>query len=54
MPADATHFLKAIEHGNSDAAHQLLPLIYDELRKRGVRGSNELIPTEIRELMLTA
>jgi RNA polymerase sigma factor (TIGR02999 family) len=33
MPADVTHLLNAIEHGDPAAADQLLPLIYDELRK---------------------
>jgi RNA polymerase sigma factor (TIGR02999 family) len=30
---DVTHILSAIEHGNPQAADQLLPLVYDELRK---------------------
>lgn len=30
---DATHILSAIEHGDPKAAAQLLPLVYDELRK---------------------
>jgi RNA polymerase sigma factor (TIGR02999 family) len=28
-----TQILQAIEHGNSQAAHELLPLVYDELRR---------------------
>lgn len=31
--SDATHILSAIEHGDPSAAEQLLPLIYEELRK---------------------
>lgn len=31
--ADVTHFLSAIEQGDPRAAEQLLPLVYDELRK---------------------
>src|SRR5262249_35945859 len=30
---DVTHILSAIEHGDPRAAEQLLPLVYDELRK---------------------
>jgi hypothetical protein len=30
---DVTHILSAIEQGDPGAAEQLLPLIYDELRK---------------------
>src|ERR1700757_5289183 len=30
---DVTHILSAIEHGDPHAADQLLPLVYDELRK---------------------
>jgi len=32
MP-DVTHILSAIEHGDAQAAEQLLPQVYDELRK---------------------
>src|SRR5438477_9908194 len=31
--SDVTHILSAIEQGDSSAAEQLLPLVYDELRK---------------------
>jgi RNA polymerase sigma factor (TIGR02999 family) len=31
--SDVTHILSAIEHGDAHAAAQLLPLVYDELRK---------------------
>jgi hypothetical protein len=30
---DVTRILSAIEHGDPPAAEQLLPLVYDELRK---------------------
>jgi RNA polymerase sigma factor (TIGR02999 family) len=30
---DVTHILSAIEQGDTHAAEQLLPLVYDELRK---------------------
>jgi hypothetical protein len=30
---DVTHILSAIEHGDPQAAEQLLPLVYHELRK---------------------
>src|SRR6059058_70683 len=31
--SDVTHLLAAIEHGDRNAAGQLLPLVYDELRQ---------------------
>src|SRR3954464_1678208 len=31
--SEITHILSAIEQGNTHAAEQLLPLVYDELRK---------------------
>src|ERR1700756_564014 len=31
--SEVTHILGAIEHGDPHAAEQLLPLVYDELRK---------------------
>ncbi len=34
---DVTHILSAIEHGDSQAADKLLPLVYDELRKLAAR-----------------
>jgi RNA polymerase sigma factor (TIGR02999 family) len=34
---DATHILNAIEQGDTQAADQLLPLVYDELRKLAER-----------------
>jgi RNA polymerase sigma factor (TIGR02999 family) len=34
---DVTHILSAIEHGEPHAAEQLLPLVYDELRKLAAR-----------------
>lgn len=40
--ADVTLILSRIEHGDSDAADQLLPLVYDELRKlAAARLANE-------------
>ncbi len=40
--SDVTQLLSAIEAGDSQAAHQLLPLVYDELRKLAVvRMANE-------------
>jgi len=30
---DVTHILRAIEQGDPSAAEQLLPLVYDELRR---------------------
>ena len=33
MMSDVTQILNAIEHGDPQAAEQLLPLVYDELRK---------------------
>ena len=33
MPSDVTRILSAIEQGDPSAAAQLLPLVYDELRK---------------------
>ena len=31
--SDVTHYLNAIDAGDAQAAEQLLPLVYDELRK---------------------
>ena len=31
--SDVTQILSQIEHGDTSAAHELLPLVYDELRK---------------------
>jgi len=31
--SDVTHILKAIESGDGKAADELLPLVYEELRK---------------------
>ncbi len=31
--SDVTQILSAIEHGDAHAAEQLLPLVYDELRR---------------------
>src|SRR6266536_4404856 len=35
--SDVTRILSAIEHGDPQAAEQLLPLVYDELRKLAVQ-----------------
>ena len=35
--SDVTHILSAIEQGDAQAAEQLLPLVYDELRKLAAR-----------------
>ena len=34
---DVTRILSAVEHGDSQAAEQLLPLVYDELRRLAAR-----------------
>ena len=34
---DIAQFLQAIDQGDPHAAEQLLPLVYDELRKLGIR-----------------
>jgi RNA polymerase sigma factor (TIGR02999 family) len=40
--SDVTHILHAIEHGDARAADELLPLVYEELRKLAAyRMSNE-------------
>lgn len=31
--SDVTQLLQAIEHGDAKAAHELLPLVYQELRR---------------------
>ena len=35
--SDVTRILSAIEHGDTHAADQLLPLVYEELRKLAAR-----------------
>src|SRR5215813_12267417 len=35
--SDVTRILSAIEHGDPSAAEQLLPLVYDELRRLAVQ-----------------
>jgi RNA polymerase sigma factor (TIGR02999 family) len=37
MSSDVTRMLSAIEQGDPSAANQLLPLVYDELRKQAAR-----------------
>jgi RNA polymerase sigma factor (TIGR02999 family) len=42
MPSEGTQLLHAIEHGDGAAAEELLPLVYEELRKlAAVRLANE-------------
>ena len=38
---DATRILSAIEQGDPSAAEQLLPLVYNELRKLAAKLSHE-------------
>jgi RNA polymerase sigma factor (TIGR02999 family) len=42
--SDVTSILSAIEHGDPHAAEQLLPLVYDELRKLAVQKLAEEAP----------
>jgi len=50
---DVTCILAAIEHGDAQAGEQLLPLVYDELRKLAARRlaqekpGQTLVPTEL-------
>ncbi len=37
---EVTRILSAIEQGDPQAAGQLLPLVYDELRRPAVRGAS--------------
>jgi DNA-directed RNA polymerase specialized sigma24 family protein len=37
LPNDVTHILKAAAGGDQAAADQLLPLVYDELRRLAAR-----------------
>jgi RNA polymerase sigma factor (TIGR02999 family) len=41
---DVTRILSAIEQGDPQAAEQLLPLVYDELRKLAARKMREEVP----------
>src|SRR5262247_2900102 len=51
--SDATRILEAIEHGDAGAAEQLLPLVYEELRKlaavrlAGEKAGQTLQPTAL-------
>jgi RNA polymerase sigma factor (TIGR02999 family) len=51
--SDVTRILSAIEHGEANAGEQLLPLVYDELRKlaaqrmAGERADHTLQPTAL-------
>src|SRR5688572_26165205 len=42
--SDVTRILSAIEQGDADAAGQLLPLVYDELRKLAAQKLNQEKP----------
>ena len=41
---DVTHILSAIEQGDPRAAEQLLPLVYDELRRLAARRLGQAKP----------
>jgi hypothetical protein len=41
---EATHLLSAIEQGDPRAAEQLLPLVYDELRKLATQKLAQEMP----------
>jgi len=42
--SDVTRILSAIEQGNAQAAEQLLPLVYDELRRLAVQKMSQEMP----------
>jgi RNA polymerase sigma factor (TIGR02999 family) len=44
MPSDVTRILSAIEQGDPHAAEQLLPLVYDELRKLAAQKLAQEVP----------
>ena len=46
---DVTQILNAIEHGDPAAAEQLLPLVYDELRKLAAQrmAQENRIPSKV-------
>lgn len=44
MANDVTRILSAIEQGDPQAAHQLLPLVYDELRRLAARKMAQEAP----------
>jgi DNA-binding GntR family transcriptional regulator len=49
MSPDVTRILSAIEQGDPHAAEQLLPLVYEELRKLAARRlQNDWLCREIR------
>src|SRR5262245_33406340 len=47
--SEVTHILSAIEHGDPHAAVQLLPLIYDELRRLAAQKVSEERPGQTLE-----
>lgn len=44
MVTDVTQILNAIEQGDSDAAHELLPLVYEELRRLAAQKMTQESP----------
>ena len=47
--SDVTHILSAIEQGDPHAAEQLLPLVYDELRKLAAQKLTQEKPGQTLE-----
>jgi RNA polymerase sigma factor (TIGR02999 family) len=47
--SDVTHILSAIEQGDAGAANQLLPLVYDELRKLAAQRMSHEQPGQTLE-----
>ena len=48
--SEVTRILSAIEQGDPHAAEQLLPLVYDELRRMAAPGKIETSrPTRLRD-----
>ena len=42
--SEVTQILSAIEHGDAKAAAELLPLVYDELRRLAAQRENAFRP----------
>ena len=51
--SDVTHLLEAIEHGDPKAAEDLLPLVYEELRRSFSRTTRRLPPRCFADTMRT-
>ena len=49
MSSNVTSILSAIEQGDPSAAEQLLPLVYDELRKLGAQRLDQEKPGQTLE-----